>query len=48
MTTWIGLGAGVLGMWGMALGQGGGTRTWNFQGDAVSSPPVGFSFGRTG
>lgn len=48
MSSWIGLGAGVLGMWGMALAQDGGARTWDFQGDAVSAPPTGFSFGRTG
>jgi hypothetical protein len=44
---WIGLGATVVG-WGVALAQGGGGRTWDFQGDAVGSPPAGFSFGRTG
>jgi hypothetical protein len=45
MVLWIGLGAIVV--WGVALAQGGG-RTWDFQGDAVNSPPAGFRFGRTG
>ncbi len=47
MALWIGLGAIVV-AWGVALAQSGGGRTWDFQGDAVSSPPAGFSFGRTG
>ena len=46
MALWIGLGAIVV-AWGVALARGGG-RTWDFQGDAVNSPPAGFSFGRTG
>ncbi|WP_242333037.1 MULTISPECIES: hypothetical protein [unclassified Anaeromyxobacter] len=32
---------------GPALAQAAG-KTWDFQGDAVGSPPAGFSFGRTG
>ncbi len=32
---------------GLARAQGGAKR-WDFQGDAVNSPPAGFSFGRTG
>ncbi len=47
MALWNGLGAVVV-AWGVALAQSGGGRTWDFQGDAVNSPPAGFSFGRTG
>src|SRR6266498_3391780 len=43
----IGLGAMVV-VWGVALAQSGGGGTWDFQRDTVSSPPAGFSFGRTG
>jgi hypothetical protein len=31
-----------------AAAQGSGARTWDFQSDALDSPPTGFSFGRTG
>lgn len=41
------LGLGLVGLGGMALAQGA-TKTWDFQGDPVSRPPAGFSFGRTG
>ncbi len=41
------LGLGLVGLGGIALAQGA-TKTWDFQGDAVSRPPTGFSFGRTG
>lgn len=47
MALWIGLGAIVV-SWNVAVAQSGGRRTWDFQGDTVSSPPAGFSFGRTG
>ena len=44
---WLGAAAGVAAV-GVAYAQGDGGRTWDFQGDAVNSPPAGFAFGRTG
>jgi hypothetical protein len=34
--------------WAVALAQGAGARTWDFQSDRVDAAPSGFSFGRTG
>jgi hypothetical protein len=34
--------------WGVAVAQGDGGRTWDFQSDAVNAPPKGFRFGCTG
>ena len=48
MAGWILLGAAMVAAVGVAYAQGEGGRTWDFQGDAVSSPPAGFGFGRTG
>ena len=48
MAGWILLGAAMVAAVGVAYAQGDGGRTWDFQGDAVNSPPAGFGFGRTG
>ncbi len=48
MGVWIWLGAVVVAAWGVARAEGGGEKKWDFQGDAVDSPPAGFTFGRTG
>src|SRR5512139_1158302 len=45
---WLGMAVAVVAGFGVAYAQGDGGRTWDFQGDAVSSPPAGFGFGRTG
>jgi hypothetical protein len=38
----------LLGPWAIARAQTAGAKTWDFQSDALSAPPAGFSFGRTG
>jgi hypothetical protein len=43
-----GVASALLGAWGIARAQGAAPKTWDFQSDAVNSPPAGFSFGRTG
>jgi hypothetical protein len=48
MAAWIGLGTMIVAAWEIARAQSGGAQTWDFQSDAVNSPPAGFSFGRTG
>jgi hypothetical protein len=48
MAGWILLGAAMMAAFAVAYAQGDGGRTWDFQGDAVNSPPAGFGFGRTG
>jgi hypothetical protein len=48
MDALIWLGAAIVLVWGVAVAQGDGGKTWDFQRDAVNSPPAGFSFGRTG
>jgi hypothetical protein len=41
-------GLALVAMAGVAVAQGGGGRTWDFQADAVDAAPAGFGFGRTG
>ena len=48
MAIWIFVAAALGVAFGVAYAQGDGGKTWDFQGDAVSSPPAGFTFGRTG
>ncbi len=48
MMVWIFVGAALVMVFGVAHAQGDAGKTWDFQGDAVNSPPAGFSFGRTG
>ena len=38
----------LLGAWAIARAQAAGTKTWDFQSDALDARPAGFSFGRTG
>jgi Domain of Unknown Function (DUF1080) len=47
MAVWILLAASAVAC-GVALAQGDAGRMWDFHGDAVNSPPAGFTFGRTG
>jgi hypothetical protein len=48
MAAWIPVGAALAVACSVAVAQSVGGRTWDFQGDAVSSAPAGFTFGRTG
>ncbi len=48
MAVWIFVGAALVVVFGVAYAQGDAGKTWDFQADAVNSPPAGFTFGRTG